>query len=40
MPVSQGLALDKEARFGHDGKAQAAPMPYSLEKEDLRGLMS
>lgn len=26
--------------MGQEGNAHAAPMPYSLEKEDLRGVMS
>jgi hypothetical protein len=32
--------LYSEGRFGQDGKAQAAPIPYSLEKDDLRGWIS
>lgn len=38
--MSWESALDREGRFGHDGNAHAAPMPYSLEKEDLRGEIS
>lgn len=33
-------ALARAGRLGHEGKAHAAPMPYSLEKEDLRGVIS
>jgi hypothetical protein len=32
--------VDREVPLGQEGKAQAAPIPYSLEKEDLRGWMS
>lgn len=30
-------ALASEGRLGQEGNAHAAPIPYSLEKEDLRG---
>lgn len=38
--MSWESALESEGRLGQDGNAHAAPIPYSLEKEDLRGEMS
>lgn len=40
MQQSGQSPVDSDSRLGQEGKAQAAAIPSSLEKEDLRGWMS